>query len=89
MTGRLSGKTVAIIVANEYEDIELLYPLLRLSEEGAQILVCALVLGIHPRPYFEGKPVTGRVPTAIYHYDADDSQMSTAGIQPVRPNASP
>ena len=32
--GKLEGKTVAIIAANEFEDVELLYPLLRLSEEG-------------------------------------------------------
>ena len=60
MTGKLSGKTVAIIVAHEFEDVELLYPLLRLSEEGAGIVVVPVAEGLHPRPYFEGKPVTGR-----------------------------
>ena len=35
MGKRLEGKTVAIIVAHEFEDIELLYSILRLSEEGA------------------------------------------------------
>jgi protease I len=60
MTEQLSGKKVVIIVANEFEDIELLYPLLRLSEEGAQIVVVPVQMGFHPRPYFEGKPVTGR-----------------------------
>jgi protease I len=60
MTGKLSGKKVAIIVANEFEDIELLYPLLRLSEEGAEIVVVPVHQGSHPRPVVEGKPVTGR-----------------------------
>lgn len=60
MTGKLAGKKVAIIVANEFEDIELLHPLLRLSEEGAGIVVVPVPGGSHPRPYFEGKPVTGR-----------------------------
>jgi len=60
MTGKLSGKIVAIIVAHEFEDVELLYPLLRLSEEGAGIVVVPVHEGLHPRPYFEGKPVTGR-----------------------------
>jgi protease I len=60
MNGRLAGKTVAIIVAQEYEDIELLYPLLRLSEEGAQVLVAAVSIGTHPRPWLPEKPVTGR-----------------------------
>lgn len=37
MAGKLSGKKVAMIVANRYEDIELLFPILRLSEEGAEL----------------------------------------------------
>ena len=60
MPGRLSGKTVAIIVAQEFEDIELLYPILRLSEEGARVLVVPVREGLHPRPYLDNKPVTGR-----------------------------
>jgi protease I len=60
MTGRLSGKKVVIVVAQEFEDVELLYPLLRLSEEGAGIVVVPVTEGLHPRPYVEGKPVTGR-----------------------------
>jgi protease I len=60
MTAKLSGKTVAIIVAHEFEDIELLYPLLRLSEEGAGIVVVPVREGLHPRPYVDAKPVTGR-----------------------------
>jgi protease I len=60
MAGKLLGKKVVIIVANEFEDIELLYPLLRLSEEGAEISVVPVPMGFHPRPYLEGKPVTGR-----------------------------
>lgn len=60
MTGKLSGKKVAIVVAHEFEDIELLYPLLRLSEEGAEIVVVPVREGLHPRPWFEDKPVTGR-----------------------------
>ncbi len=60
MTKKLSNKKIAIVVANEFEDIELLYPLLRLSEEGAEILVVPVNVGLHPRPYMEEKPVTGR-----------------------------
>lgn len=60
MTGNLSGKKIAIIVAQEFEDIELLYPILRLSEEDAEIVVAPVAMGFHPRPYLEGKPVTGR-----------------------------
>jgi len=60
MSGRLSGRTVAIIVAHEFEDIELLFPILRLSEEGARILVVPVRDGQHPRPHIDNKPVTGR-----------------------------
>ena len=60
MSEKLKGKQVVIIVAHEFEDIELLYPILRLSEEGAKILVVAVNEGLHTRPYFSGKPVTGR-----------------------------
>ena len=60
MEGKIIGKRVVIIVAQEFEDIELLYPILRLNEEGAEIVVVPVDEGLHPRPYFEGKPVTGR-----------------------------
>ena len=60
MTEKLKGKQVAIIVAQEFEDVELLYPVLRLNEEGAEIVVVPVNEGLHPRPYLEGKPVTGR-----------------------------
>lgn len=60
MAGKLTGKKVVIIVAHEFEDIELLYPVLRLSEEGAEIVVVPVREGLHPRPHIDGKPVTGR-----------------------------
>ncbi len=56
----LAGKKVAILVAHEFEDIELLYPVLELSEAGVQVIVVPVSGGLHPRPYLEGKPVTGR-----------------------------
>jgi protease I len=60
MKGKLTDKQVVIIVAQEFEDVELLYPILRFSEEGAEIVVVAINEGLHPRPFVEGKPVTGR-----------------------------
>lgn len=62
---KLDGKVVAMLVANEFEDIELLYPLLRLSEEGASVLVTTLPVGLHPRPFLPGKPITGRFGTPV------------------------
>ena len=61
---RLEGKNIVIVVANEFEDIELLYPLLRLSEEGANIIVVPVRIGLHPRPSAE-KPVSGRYGTPV------------------------
>ena len=58
--GTLKGKTVAILVANEFEDMEVFYPLLRLSEEGAKVILGLVTLGAAPRPYLPGKPITGR-----------------------------
>ncbi len=62
MGNALKGKTVVIIVANEFEDIELLYPILRLSEEGASIVLVPVRLDYHThtRPYQVDKPVSGR-----------------------------
>lgn len=57
----LKNKTVAILAANEFEDIEIFYPLLRLSEEGARIILATLPTpGWSPRPFVPGKPITGR-----------------------------
>ena len=36
---KLKGKKVVFIVANEFEDVELLYPFIRLSEEGAEVII--------------------------------------------------
>ncbi len=60
MIGKLTGTKVVIVVAQEFEDVELLYPILRLSEEGADMVVVPVNEGLHPRPYIPGKPVTGR-----------------------------
>ncbi len=59
MVQKIAGKRVVIVVANEFEDVELLYPVLRLSEEGAEITIVPISSGLHPRPFVE-KPVTGR-----------------------------
>lgn len=69
MAGKLTGKTIAIIAAHEFEDVELLYPILRLSEEGATVWVVPVDAGLHTSPYLPGKPVTGRfghtIPIAV------------------------
>ncbi|MGI5835154.1 MAG: DJ-1/PfpI family protein [Chloroflexota bacterium] len=66
---RLNGARVAIVVAHEFEDIELLYPTVWLSGEGAQVIVGTLPQAapahFHPRPYFFEKPITGRFGTTV------------------------
>lgn len=85
MSKRLKGKRIAILVAHEFEDIELLYSVLALSEEGAQVTVATLPLNakghFHTRPSFPEKPVTGRfghpVPMVVL---AEGVRYSTASI---------
>jgi protease I len=59
---KLSGKTICMPVAHEFEDVELLYPLLRLSEEGARIVIGTYRASFSARPYVgDSKPITGRL----------------------------
>jgi protease I len=58
---KLKGKSICMPVAHEFEDVELLYPLLRLSEEGANIVLGTYQASFHARPYFKDKPITGRL----------------------------
>lgn len=44
MTFRLSGKRIAILVAEGVEDLEYFVPLMRLQEEGADVVTAALDL---------------------------------------------
>lgn len=57
---RLSGKKAVILVSNEFEDLEVFYPMLRLSEEGAWVTLGTLKVSTHPRPAIPDKPITGR-----------------------------
>jgi protease I len=41
----LTGKRIAILAANDYEDLELWYPLLRMREEGAEVKVVGVKNG--------------------------------------------
>jgi len=78
---RLKGKKIAILVSNEFEDIEVFYPFLRLSEEGAWVTFGIYRVGFHPRPALSDKPVTGRFGLTVppmfhregYRYDVKDA----------------
>jgi protease I len=61
MTMKLKGRSICMPVAHEFEDVELLYPLLRLSEEGARMVIGTYQASFSPRPYLgKTKPITGR-----------------------------
>jgi len=62
---RLKGKKVVMPTSNEFEDTELLYPLLRLSEEGAWITIATFHASFSARPYVNNKPITGRFGTPV------------------------
>jgi protease I len=85
MAGQLTGKKVVIIVAHEFEDVELLYPVLRLSEEGAEIIVVPVREGLHPRPHVD-KLVTGRfghpVPIPVM---AEGNRYRVSSIEELEP----
>lgn len=69
MPSKLSGKRVVICTAHEFEDVEVLFPLMRLSEEGARVTVATLPKDapahFHPRSYSPTKPITGRFGSTI------------------------
>ena len=49
MSESCKGNKIAIVVAHEFEDVELLYPIIRLSEEGAEISVVPIQEELHTR----------------------------------------
>ena len=69
MEKRLEGKAIAILTAHEFEDIEVMYTVLQLSQAGADVVVGTLpqkALGhFHGRPAWPEKPITGRFGHAI------------------------
>lgn len=67
--GALEGSSILFITAHEFEDVEVLYPLLRFSEEGAAITITYppkdMPGHFSPRSYSPDKPITGRFGTSI------------------------
>lgn len=56
----IDGTTIAMIVGQEFEDVEFEFPLLALSEAGADLEVVPIKRGQSTRPFLEDKIVTGR-----------------------------
>ncbi len=65
----LAGKRVVMITAHEFEDIEVLYPVLRLSEAGVMVTVATLpkdaFAHFHARTLHPTKPITGRFGSTV------------------------
>ena len=64
MTKPLVGKWIAILTAHEFEDIELMYSVIQLSQAGARVVIGTLPQTapghFHGRPAWPDKPITGR-----------------------------
>lgn len=65
----LTGKRVAVLAENSYEDLELWYPVLRLKEAGAQVSVVGMA-GVDEYKSKNGYPV--RVDVAAESLSASD-----------------
>lgn len=79
----LSGKTVAILVEADYQDLEVWYPLLRLKEEGATVLV----VGTGSSPSYKGKygyPIQVQVVASQVDADRLDGIIIPGGWAPDR-----
>lgn len=87
MTMKLKGKSICMPVAHEFEDLELLYPLLRLSEEGARMTLGTYQGGFSARPYVgKTKPITGRFGYPIPPLPmAEGVRFVTADIMTLKP----
>ena len=90
MGNRLEGKVVAILTAHEFEDIEVMYTVLQLSQAGAEIVVGTLpqaALGhFHGRPAWPEKPITGRFGHTIpFDVLAEGNRYSVQSIWEMNP----
>ena len=65
---RLQGKTIATLVAEGVEDLEYYVPLMRLQEEGAQVLTAALEI----KPIYGKNGLEIKPDTKIESLKADD-----------------
>lgn len=84
---RLKGKKVAILVEDLFEDLELWYPLLRMKEEGAEVVV----VGPEKRTYKgkHGVPVEADITSAQAKADDFDAVIIPGGYSPDRMRRDP
>jgi protease I len=79
---QLEGKRVAVLAEDHYQELELWYPLLRLREAGAEVLV----VGPEKKEYQSklGYPVKADVATSEAAADEFDSVVVPGGYAPDR-----
>jgi protease I len=77
----LQGKRIAVLAENQYEDLELHYPLLRLREAGAQVAVVGMA-GIQEYHSKHGYPVKVDVAAEKASPDSFDAVIIPGGYAP-------
>ena len=80
MNALLSGKRVALLAENMYQEMELWYPLLRLREAGAQVVVVAPHVGEYTSKL--GYPVKAELAAAGAHAADFDAVVVPGGYAP-------
>ncbi len=78
---KLQGKRIAILAEELFEDLELWYPLIRMREAGAEVVV----VGTGPDITYHGKhgmPVTSDVGSADVSPEAFDAVIVPGGYAP-------
>jgi protease I len=83
MEKRLRGKRAAIFAEDLYEDLELWYPLLRLQEEGAEVVVVGPGDATEHRGKY-GYPVTVDKPISAVNPGQFDALVIPGGYAPDR-----
>ncbi len=83
----LTGKRVAILAEDMYEDLELLYPLLRLREAGAEVIVVAPRVTTYTSKH--GYPVVADRASSDMRVDDVDAVIIPGGFAPDRMRRDP
>jgi protease I len=83
VTVRLEGKRIAVLAEDNYEDLELWYPLIRMREEGAEVSVVGM-RGVEAYRGKHGLPVGVDVAAEEVSGDEFDAVIIPGGYAPDR-----
>ena len=79
----LADKKIAILAEDNYEDLELWYPLLRMKEAGAEVLVVGMT-GVETDRSKHGYPVKADIAASAALNDDFDAVIIPGGYAPDR-----